>query len=58
MLVLSRKPGQQVHIGTDIIVTVVEIRHGRVIIGFDAPKSVDIAREELVAETRRILDSE
>ena len=37
MLVLSRKPGEQVVIGDGITLTVVEVRGGRVRLAFDAP---------------------
>jgi carbon storage regulator len=47
MLVLSRKPGEQIVIGNDIRVTVVEIKGGRVKIGIEAPDDVAIFRSEL-----------
>ena len=48
MLVLSRKPGEQIVIGDSIVVTVVQVRGGQVRIGFEAPDSVSILREEIV----------
>lgn len=47
MLVLSRKPGQEIRIGNDIIVKVTQIQGGRVRIGVEAPKNVQISRGEL-----------
>jgi carbon storage regulator len=47
MLVLSRKPGEQVVIGTGITLTVVEVRGNRVRLAFDAPDQVRILRAEL-----------
>jgi len=47
MLVLSRKAGESIRIGDDITVKVVETRGGRVRLAIDAPKDVDIHREEL-----------
>lgn len=47
MLVLSRKPGESIRIGEDVIVTVSEIKGGRVRIGIEAPDSVRIRRDEL-----------
>jgi carbon storage regulator CsrA len=48
MLVLSRKIGERIHIGNGITVTVVAV-HGRSVrLGFEAPASVAIRREELV----------
>jgi carbon storage regulator len=47
MLVLSRKKGQGVVIGGEIEVIVLEIRGGRVKLGFRSPKEVPIHRQEL-----------
>jgi carbon storage regulator len=47
MLVLSRKPGEQIVIGNDIRVSVVEVKGGRVKIGIQAPDDVGIFRSEL-----------
>jgi carbon storage regulator len=47
MLVLSRKPGEQVVIDNGITLTVVEIRGNRVRLAFDAPDQVRILRTEL-----------
>ncbi len=47
MLVLSRKVNEQIVIGNDIRMTVVSIRGNQVRIGFEAPPSVSIFREEL-----------
>ncbi|RMG37018.1 MAG: carbon storage regulator [Planctomycetota bacterium] len=48
MLVISRKPGQSVWIGGDVVVRVLDARPGRVRIGIEAPQKVAIRREELV----------
>jgi hypothetical protein len=37
MLVLSRKPGEQVALGNGITLTVVEVKGNRVRLAFDAP---------------------
>jgi carbon storage regulator len=47
MLVLSRKQGEQVLIGENIWLTVVEIGTNRVRLGFTAPVETLILREEL-----------
>lgn len=47
MLVLSREPGEDVRIGHDITVRVVEIRGGKVRLAFDAPLDVHIHRSEV-----------
>ena len=47
MLVLSRKPGQALLVGGEIVVKIVEIRGQQVRIGIDAPENVAIVRQEL-----------
>jgi|SRR5579883_2441209 len=47
MLVLTRKPGEQIIIGDAIRITVVSIGHGRVKIGVEAPSNVSIDRQEV-----------
>ncbi len=49
MLVLTRKLGQRLMVGDNIVVTVLSVRNGQVRIGIDAPRSVAIRREELEA---------
>ena len=48
MLVLSRKLNQQIRIGDDIVITVLQIVRGSTRIGIDAPQDVKIVRVELV----------
>lgn len=48
MLVLSRKSSETIHIGNNIIITIVSIQGKRVKIGIDAPDDVKISRGELV----------
>lgn len=48
MLVMNVKVGQQIHIGNDIIVRVVEIDGSRVKLATIAPREVSIVREELL----------
>ncbi len=47
MLVLSRKEGEQLLIGDNIVLTVNRISGNRVAIGINAPKEVPIVRGEL-----------
>ena len=46
-LVLTRKPGQSVRIGDDIVVRLTEIGQGQVKLEFTAPKEVSVHREEV-----------
>jgi carbon storage regulator len=50
MLVLSRRVGDSVVIGEDIVITVLEIRGDVVRIGIDAPREVAVRRKELLVE--------
>lgn len=47
MLVLSRKAGQRVHIGDDIVLEVRRVAGNRVTIALEAPRDVRILRGEL-----------
>ena len=47
MLVLSRKPGEKILIGDNVTVTIVRIGPNTVRIGIEAPRNMNIVREEL-----------
>jgi carbon storage regulator len=51
MLVLSRKPGETIIVGEDIVVTVVSINGNRIKLGIEAPPEVSIKRRELLFES-------
>lgn len=48
MLVLSRKTPQQIQIGENITITVLEVKGRYVRLGVDAPRDVKIVRGELL----------
>ena len=48
MLVLTRKPQQEIEIDSNIRLTVLEIRGDRVKLGLIAPREVEIRRSEIV----------
>lgn len=50
MLVLSRRTGEAVNIGDDVVVTVLQVRGGQVRIGVTAPKGLKIIRDELAGK--------
>jgi len=50
MLVLSRRPGEQLQIGDDIVVEVLEISGAQVRLGITAPREVAVLRDELLDE--------
>lgn len=47
MLVLTRKPGEGITIGPNIRVMVLEIRGGQVRLGVDAPRTIEVHRDEV-----------
>jgi carbon storage regulator CsrA len=51
-LVLGRKPGQQISIGDNVVVTVIAARGDYVRLHLSAPRDVSILRTELVDETQ------
>ena len=55
MLVLSRSRDQQIVIGTvpPIYITVIDVRGGKVRLGFEAPKHVRVDRLEVSLERSR-----
>ncbi len=50
MLVLSRKTGQQIHIGDNITITILQVKGRTVRVGIDAPAEVRVLRSELTDE--------
>lgn len=50
MLVLSRRTGESIVIGSDIVVTVLDVKGDQVRIGIAAPREVRVHREELVRQ--------
>ena len=47
MLIITRRPGEKVMLGDDIVIEVIEVSGSSVRIGIDAPKAVRVYREEL-----------
>lgn len=47
MLVLSRKIGEMIHIGDDIIITITDIQGDKARVGIDAPRDVPVHRKEI-----------
>ena len=48
MLVLTRKAGEKIHIGSDVVITVLELPGQRVRIGIEAAPHVTVLRGELL----------
>lgn len=49
MLIITRRPGEKVMVGDDVVVEVIEISGSNVRIGISAPRSVPVYREEIWA---------
>lgn len=54
MLVLSRRVGQRIFVGDNVVITIVRVGPNSVRIGIDAPGDMNIAREELVSIEGRV----
>lgn len=54
MLVLSRKLGEQIYIGENVCITVVDIDRGKIRLGIEAPREVAIYRKELMPERHQL----
>jgi len=53
MLVLSRRKNEELLIGNQIIVKILDIHEGWVKVGIEAPKDVNILRAELRKESKK-----
>jgi carbon storage regulator len=47
MLILSRRIGETIRIGPHIVVTVLGVKGTQIRIGIEAPKDVEVHREEI-----------
>ena len=56
MLVLSRKTGEKIRIGDNVTVTIVRIGPNNVRLGIEAPRDLNIVREELCARESALND--
>ncbi|NJC74189.1 carbon storage regulator CsrA [Planosporangium thailandense] len=54
MLVLTRRPGESVVVGDDVVITVLDVRGDVVRLGIKAPRSVQVHREEVYLELRKV----
>ncbi|NOZ24533.1 MAG: carbon storage regulator CsrA [Nitrospirae bacterium] len=53
MLVLTRKSGESIRIGDDIIIRIVEVKGNQVRLGIEAPRQFRVYREELYEKISR-----
>jgi len=52
MLILTRKVGEVIMIGEDIVVKVLGVRSGQVKIGIEAPRELPVHRQEIFERIR------
>ncbi len=52
MLIITRRPGEKIMLGDDVVIEVMEASGSSVRIGIDAPKSIPVYREEIWAAVK------
>jgi carbon storage regulator len=52
MLIITRRPGEKIMLGDDVVIEVIEASGSSVRIGIDAPKSIPVYREEIWAAVK------
>ena len=53
MLILTRRVGEKLVIGENVTVTVLGVKGNQIRIGIDAPRSVDVYREEIYEQVKQ-----
>ena len=53
MLILTRKIGESLMIGDEVTVTIVDVKGHQVRVGVNAPKDVEVHREEIYGRVQR-----
>ena len=47
MLIITRRPGEKIMIGEDVVIEVIEVSGSSVRVGIAAPKAIPVYREEI-----------
>jgi carbon storage regulator len=47
VLIITRRPGEKIMLGDDVVIEVIEVSGSSVRVGIQAPKSVAVYREEI-----------
>jgi carbon storage regulator len=47
VLIITRRPGEKIMLGDDVVIEVIEVSGSSVRIGIAAPKSIPVYREEI-----------
>ncbi len=58
MLVLTRKPHEQIRVGDDVLITILRVKGQSVRIGIEAPPNVSLLRAELTPRAALVEDSD
>jgi carbon storage regulator len=58
MLILTRRAGESIIIGDDIVITVLNWKSNQVRIGIEAPKDISIHREEIYKRIQKELSTQ
>ncbi len=53
MLVLTRRDGEQIVVGDDVIIKVLAVARGRVRVGIEAPRNIQVRRSEIPSKPRQ-----
>jgi carbon storage regulator len=53
MLILTRRIGENLRIGDDVVVTVLGVKGNQVRLGVEAPKNIPVHREEIFERIKR-----
>ncbi len=53
MLILTRRTAESIKIGDDVTVTILDVKGNQVRIGINAPKDVEVHREEIYDRIQR-----
>ncbi|WP_035041805.1 carbon storage regulator CsrA [Desulfovibrio sp. X2] len=52
MLILTRRPGESIHVGDTMKITVLSVKGKQIKIGLEVPDDVPVYREELYVKVR------
>jgi carbon storage regulator len=52
MLLITRRPGEKLMVGDDVVIEVIEVSGNSVRIGIAAPKSIPVYREEIYSAVK------
>jgi carbon storage regulator len=53
VLIITRRPGEKIMLGDDVVIEVIEVSGSSVRLGIQAPKSIGVYREEIWKSVKR-----